>query len=774
MILNTLIYKYKGIYKSILSMPYKILLKVLSAFLLIASCSLKQESDLMREELANIYRKASLNPKSYYHMNKFRVEWMKKKAKDLPASKIMTHRYYLSQELLRAGLSEEAISELNGIISDIGVRTDWMNSSTRSLIDELALSYIRLGEQVNCIENHTGDSCIMPIAEEGIQVKTESTKKAIDLYKKILKSYPNDLGSRWLLNIAYMSIGLYPDGVPKQYLVKGLEGNSSNKISKFSNIAHEVGLATNGISGGLNVEDFNNDGHLDLFMTSYGLNDPAYLFFADGKGGYYDHTTRAGLDGITSGLNSIHADYDNDGNIDIFVLRGAWLADAGAHPNSLLRNNGDGTFTDVTHSSGLLSYHPTQTASWADFNLDGFLDLFIGNESNGKWQDIIAQNRIGDGQAHPSELYLNNGDGTFTEISKKVGIDTEAFVKAAVWGDINNDGLPDLFVSIMGEPNKLYVNKGGTSIEDWSFEEQAAQSGVEKPLFSFPAWFWDFDNDGWEDLVVLSYDFRNFSRLVSDVASEHLNLPFSSEIPRLYKNNKDGTFSDVTELTQLDKALYSMGCNFGDLDNDGWLDFYVGTGSPDLRSIVPNRMFRNVAGQRFEEVTYNIGMGHIQKGHAVAFADLDRDGDQDVYSVMGGAMEGDTFPNALFENPSKSNNNAWITLELKGKKANRSAIGARIEIIVLQTNGRLRKISHTIGTGGSFGAGSLQAEIGLGDAKEIIQISIRWPNAKRTIETHKNFFINKYYRVVEGEKPQVLDKEHIPFNKMSKMKKDHK
>ena len=290
MILDTIIYKYKCIDKVL---PfYKFLLKVLSTFLFIASCSPKQESDLMRDELANIYKKASMNPKSYYHMNKFRVDWMKKKAEDLPAAKIMTHRYYLSQELLRAGLSEEAISELNGIISDIGVRTDWMNNSTRSLIDELALAYLRLGEQVNCIENHTGDSCIMPIAEEGIQVKTESTKKAIDLYKKILKSYPNDLGSRWLLNIAYMSIGLYPDGVPKQYLVKGLEGNSSNKISKFSNIAHEVGLATNGISGGLNVEDFNNDGHLDLFMTSYGLSDPPHLFFADGKGGYYDHTLK--------------------------------------------------------------------------------------------------------------------------------------------------------------------------------------------------------------------------------------------------------------------------------------------------------------------------------------------------------------------------------------------------------------------------------------------------------------------------------------------------
>ena len=755
-------------------MFYKILLKIFSALLFLASCNTKQESDLMRKELADIYKKASKNPKSYYHMNKYMVDWMKKKAKDLPASKIMTHRYYLSQELLRAGQTKEAISELNGIISEIGVATGWMNNSSRSLIDELAIAYLRLGEQVNCIDNHEGESCIMPIVGDGIQMKTENTEKAIELYKTILKSYPNDLGSRWLLNIAYMSIGQYPDGVPKQYLVKGLESDSSNKIFKFSNIAHEVGLAINGISGGLNVEDFNNDGHLDLFMTSYGLNDPAYLFFADGKGGYYNYTSRAGLDGITSGLNSIHADYDNDGNTDIFVLRGAWLADAGAHPNSLLHNNGDGTFTDVTHSSGLLSYHPTQTASWADFNLDGYLDLFIGNESNSKWQDIIAQNRIGEGVSHRSELYLNNRDGTFTEISEKVGIKTEAFVKAAVWGDINNDGLPDLFVSILGENNKLYLNKGGTSIEDWNFEEQAAESGVEKPLFSFPAWFWDFDNDGWEDLVVLSYDFRSFGRLTSDVASEHMNLPFSSEIPRLYRNNKDGTFSDITKLAQLDKALYSMGCNFGDLDNDGWLDFYVGTGSPDLRSIVPNRMFRNIKGQRFEEVTYNIGMGHIQKGHAIAFADLDRDGDQDVYSVMGGAVEGDTFPNALFENPANLNNNTWITLELEGKKANRSAIGARIEIIALQTNGQSRKISHTIGTGGSFGAGSLQAEIGLGNTKEIKQISIKWPNANRTTETHKNFLINKYYRIVEGENPKVLDKEHIPFTKMSKMKKNYK
>ena len=757
----------------------KISFVILPALLLLSGCGKEQGSDRMRKELANIYAQGLENPKQYFHMNRKRVEWMKDKAQYLSPEKIIFHRYYLSQELLRAGEPEAAISELQSLISDIGSKTDRVNNSTKILIDELALAYMRLGEQTNCIEQHVGESCIMPIVGDGIQISKESTKKAIDLYQIILNKYPDDLGSRWLLNIAYMAIGSYPESVPKQYLIKGLMGDSQGVIPKFSNIADDLGVATSGISGGLNVEDFNKDGHLDLFVTSYGLNDPSQLFLADGNGGYNNFTSEAGLDGIVSGLNSIHADYNNDGYPDILVLRGAWLADAGTHPNSLLRNNGDGTFTDVTHFSGILSYHPTQTASWADFNLDGYLDLFIGNESNSQWQDIIAKNLVGrgkqfsKGQQHRSELYLNNGDGTFTEVSQKVGIDIKAFVKAAVWGDINNDGLVDLYVSIVGAPNKLYVNKGGSSIKDWYFDEQAEESGVENPLFSFPAWFWDFDNDGWHDLLVLSYDFTHFDVLNKDIASEYLDLPFHSEIPRLYKNNMDGTFSDITELAQLDKALYSMGSNFGDLDNDGWLDFYVGTGSPDLRSIVPNRMFRNVGGNYFKDITYNIGMGHIQKGHSIAFADLDRDGDQDVYAVMGGAVEGDIFANALFENPAKKNDNAWITIELEGRTANRSAIGARIEIIVRQIDGQNRRIMRTIGTGGSFGSGSLQAEIGLGKAKKIQKINIIWPNAQRTTQTHNNLAINKFYHIVEGEPPVVLDREAVPFRKVSKMKHNH-
>ena len=155
-------------------------------------------------------------------------------------------------------------------------------------------------------------------------------------------------------------------------------------------------------------------------------------------------------------------------------------------------------------------------------------------------------------------------------------------------GDVNNDGLPDLFVAVLFGPNKLYLNRGGRSIDTWRFEEVSARAGVERPLASFATWFWDVDNDGWDDLLVLSYDIRNSGALHDAVAMEYLGLPTPVESSRLYRNNHDGTFADVTAKYGLaDKVIFAMGANFGDLDNDGWLDFYVGTGNPDLRSIIP-------------------------------------------------------------------------------------------------------------------------------------------------------------------------------------------
>ena len=152
----------------------------------------------------------------------------------------------------------------------------------------------------------------------------------------------------------------------------------------------------------------------------------------------------------------VHGDYNNDGFVDIFVLRGGWFSEDGKIPNSLLKNNGDGTFIDVTISAKMYSEFPTQTASWGDYNNDGLLDLIIGNETT-------------NGPIYNSELYHNNGDGTFTEKSRSIGLNIFGFIKAVVWGDIDNDGDQDLFVSRLGQPNSLYRNNGEKG--NWSFTD---------------------------------------------------------------------------------------------------------------------------------------------------------------------------------------------------------------------------------------------------------------------------------------------------------------
>ena len=258
------------------------------------------------------------------------------------------------------------------------------------------------------------------------------------------------------------------------------------------------------------------------------------------------------------------------------------------------------------------------------------------------------------------------------------------------------------------------------------------------------------------------------------VAREYLGLPLEAdqngwmvkaEPSRLFRNNHDGTFSDVTQRVGLDrKVIYAMGSNFGDMDNDGWLDFYVGTGSPTFQSLIPNRMFRNVSGRKFEEVTLPGGFGHLQKGHGTAFADLDRDGDEDIFMVLGGAYQGDKFTSVLFENPGWPDN-AWIALELEGRSANRSAIGARVEVVVVDANGAPRTLRRTVGTGGSFGSGSLQLHVGLGRATRVKALRIRWPDSARSQTSYTDLAVNRFYHVTQGESPVMLDRPPVPFRK---------
>ena len=210
-----------------------------------------------------------------------------------------------------------------------------------------------------------------------------------------------------------------------------------------------------------------------------------------------------------------------------------------------------------------------------------------------------------------------------------------------------------------------------------------------------------------------------------------------------------------------------MGANFGDLDNDGWLDFYLGTGNPDFTMLTPHRMFRNAEGTFFQDVTTAGGFGNLQKGHAVAFADLANDGNQDVYEQIGGAFTGDMAFNALFLNPG--NTNRWLKLKLIGTKSNRAAIGARIQVTV-QTPSGPRHIYRTVNSGGSFGANPLRQEIGLGNATKIETVAIKWP-ASGIKQMLTDLELDHLYQVREGEaKALPVELKRIHFDLSAKPK----
>ncbi len=660
-------------------------------------------------------------------------------------------RIHMALETLRAGDSQAAIEDLNRAEAAVEKLTGEDRDVLRWLVQQfLAVASLRLGEQENCIAHHTSDSCIFPIRGSGIHGLERGSRGAIAHLTAALRQRPDDLGSVWLLNLAYMTLGEYPGRVPNQWLIPPAVFESEHDIHRFRDVAPTCGLAVTGLAGGAVLEDLDGDGLLDVMCSSWGSRDPIRCFRNEGNGLFTERTLEAGLTGLTGGLNLCHADYDNDGDADVLVLRGAWFHSEGHHPNSLLRNDGKGRFEDITEEAGLLSFHPTQTAAWADYDSDGWLDLFVGNESDAD-------------EKHPCELFHNDGDGKFTECSALSGVANIGFVKGVAWGDYDNDGRPDLYLSRLGEPNVLYRSGGPRPSREavpdgkkppgptWTFEDVTARAGVAEPLQSFPCWFFDHDNDGWLDLFVAGYGWKSSA---ADVAADYLGKPSEGAKPRLYRNQGNGTFADVTRSMRVDKVLITMGCNFGDLDNDGWLDFYAGTGEPDLSALMPNRMFRSFEGEFFQDVTTSGGFGHVQKGHGIAFGDVDQDGDQDIYAVFGGAYEGDTFRRALFENPGHGNH--WITLRLEGVRSNRSAIGARIEVKVPHGRG-VRSIHATVSTGGSFGSASLQQEIGLGPATSIQSIKVRWPAPDGT-QVFENVPVDRVVHLREGDPvPRVLE-----------------
>jgi hypothetical protein len=643
-------------------------------------------------------------------------------------------RWSLAENLLRAGDSAGAVKQLETVrkrCAELQVRLG--SNSETELSGLLALSYLRLGEQENCIQHHAQKSCIFPLVPEAAHTIKRGAQGAIREYGAILQRDPHNTLAKWLINIAYMQLGQWPGAVPPYWLASPDWYKSEYEIGRFNDVAASAGVAVTGHAGGVAMEDFDGDGLLDLMISSSFPTEQLRFFHNNGDGTFTERTKEAGLTGEVGGLHIVAADYDNDGHPDLLVLRGGWWREHGKYPLSLLHNNGDGTFEDVTKKAGLMSIHPTQTAAWADFDNDGWLDLFVGHEQTGA-------------EKHPSQLFHNNHDGTFTEVGAVNGLADLGFVKGVAWGDFNNDGWPDLYVSRKGQPNILFRNDGpkdkkNPRADHWKFTDVTAKAGVAEPLHSFSTFFFDYDNDGWPDLFVAGYS----NETSNDIGAFELGLPYKAETPRLYHNNHDGTFTDVTKQMHLDRAILVMGSSFGDLDNDGWLDIYLGTGTSELEALLPNRMFRNSGGQDFQDVTTSGGFGHLQKGHAVAFGDIDNDGDEDVFEEMGGALPGDSYQSALYENPGHGGH--WITLELQGVTTNRAAFGARIDVTA-ETPSGARHIYRTVGYQSSFGGNPIRQHIGLGDATAITQIEVTWP-ASKTLQKFTNVGMDGTYLVKE-------------------------
>ncbi len=655
-------------------------------------------------------------------LNRRRVDSLRTAVAEAPNwSRAARLRLQLGDLLLRAGRTRESIDEFRYVQDELARRKSTAPlRATWPLHAFLGLAHMRLAEQENCLNLHNTESCLLPISPAGVHVLQESARQALLEYGQVLAQRPDDGATRWLLNILYMTLGDYPHGVPLAWRIDPEVFVSEGDVGRLVDVATALGVDALGLSGGSIVEDFDGDGDLDIMASSWGLDDPLQFFVNGGDGTFAQRGAAAGLSEQLGGLNMVHADYDNNGYADVLVLRGAWWNEEGHHPNSLLRNEG-GRFVDATVETGLLSFHPTQTAAWGDYDNDGFVDLYIGNESN-------------DWERHPCELFHNEAGAKFVERARSKGVDNVGYVKGVAWGDYDNDGDIDLFLSRMGQVNALYRNDG-----ERGFSERGAAAGVTEPEWSFPTWFFDYDNDGWLDIFVAGYD-----NDAIDIAAVYLRQTSSASRSRLFRNGADGRFTSVE--SGLEGAVLVMGANYGDLDNDGFADVYLGTGNPDLRSLLPNRMYRNDGGDQFLDVTSAAGTGHLQKGHGVSFGDLDNDGDQDIYQVMGGAYSGDAYYNVLYANPGHGN--GWVTLKLEGVSSSRDAIGARIQVRVRRDDG-VRDIWALAGSGGSFGGSSLQQEIGLGQARAIDFVDVRWP-ATGAVERFEGVAMDGAWLLREG------------------------
>jgi hypothetical protein len=495
--------------------------------------------------------------------------------------------------------------------------------------------------------------------------------------------------------------------------------------------------------------DYDHDGWMDIYLVNSGSCDfwtPAKptrnaLYKNNRDGTFTDVTERAGVTGGTFGMGVAVGDCDNDGWPDLFITSYGRCI--------LYKNNQNGTFSDVTEKAGLAAPGWTTSAVWFDYDNDGRLDLFVCSfvDYGAKQKLACGDNQLG---LHyyciprvfhgtPSYLYHNNGDGTFTEVSKGTDI-ARSLGKAlgVVATDINNDGRMDLFVANDTVQNFLFLNRGPDASGKTRWEEVGLQAEVAfsdngQARSGMGVDASDLDNTGWQDLFVANVDQEMFS---------------------LYRNNKDETFADVAHVhgvAQATRLLSGWGLKFFDYDNDGAVDLLLANGHPDdmisryskqVRYKEPLLLFHQGADGKLQNVS-SLGGPAFEEffpARGLAVGDYDNDGALDVLIANNGGAP------VLLKNQAAKGNN-WLGLKLEGVTCNRDAIGARI---LWRAGGKLRHRMKN--NGGSYLSSHDPREVlGIGTADQVDELEIHWPPPSRRVEKLTSLAPNRYLRIVEGK-----------------------
>ncbi len=610
------------------------------------------------------------------------------------------------------------------------------NGESEKRLFWLGMSQLRRGEQVNCLPSvlHAAHNpiehaqyCALPIKK--FHDDKEFARAGAKTIRKLLDKY--DRGNRlyaWLLNYACMVTNDFPDAVPLEYrvtqsFIDKFYGTGRQKVERefswlqFEEKAAEFGINTNNAGRGVAVEDFDGDGYLDI-ITGGNFDDLRYYHNEGGKT-FSDWTERGGLANFRQPFFISVADYDNDGWPDFIVTH---MYHDGF---SLFHNNGNGTFTDVTATSGLMDNRPPNGLSsawapaWADVDNDGDLDLFVCQMGI----DIPFAKGLLSRPKMQSALYINEG-GHFIERTKEyglAGIVNDRFYIGAAFGDYDGDGFLDLFLSSpIVNSSILLKNVGGKRFE--------RSDALTRRDGGFVGAFLDVNQDGRLDI---------FHGGFSDARSS-LEMAMFGADPEKYRSGKSAVLIQqangqfVEQKGFFDMPGGNMGASFGDVNNDGCYDFYLGTGSPEGWFIFPKLMFLGIPDgkggceMRTANVSMTNSLASTQKGHGIVFFDFNNDGLQDIYSSLGGMWPADRWPNQFFVNQSKISN-SWIKIRLHGRKTNRFGLGAAIRVTAETDRGeKVVRFVH-MDQKTAFGSGPYIAHLGLANATVVREVEVFWP-----------------------------------------------